>query len=133
MFKDIFVRFNIQGGKFMDNTKIYVNVDKTVVKSTGLDIKGLNIQQVEDILMDKLKTMTRVIGVTGDYIEMDVYGIEEEDILKEGDGIIKAIAVADSIKVSDVVQISHVKKIKEVYIDEIPESKEGGCLGERWM
>ena len=69
MFKDIFVRFNIQGGKFMDNTKIYVNVDKTVVKITGLDIKGLNIQQVEDILMDKLKTMTRVIGVTGDYIK----------------------------------------------------------------
>ncbi|MBS4960073.1 MAG: hypothetical protein KHZ62_04530 [Clostridiales bacterium] len=116
-----------------EETKIYVNVDKTVVKITGLDIKGLNIQQVEKILQDKLKSMTRIIGVTGDYIEMDVYGIEEEDILREENGIIKAIAVADGIKLSDVAQISSVKKIKEVPFDQVPEYVEGNCLGERWV
>lgn len=117
----------------MEESKIYVNVDKTVVKITGLEIKGLNIQQVEKILFDKLKSAIRVIGVTGNYIEMDVYGIDEEDILREEDGIIKAIAVADGIKLSDITQLSSVKKIKSVDFDQIPEYKENACLGERWI
>lgn len=116
----------------MLENKVIVQVDKTVVKITGLEIKGLNIQQLEKIVHDKLKSVVRVIGVTGNSIEMDVYGIEEEDMLKEKDGIIKAVALADGITVSDLVEIDSVEKIKSVHIDNIPEYNHG-CRGERWL
>lgn len=116
-----------------DDTKIIVQVDKTVVKVTGLEVKGLNIQQLEEIIIDKLKSVIRIIGVTGNSIEMDVYGVEEEDILREQDGIIKAISLADGITVSDLSALSSVKKIQSVDINAIPEYIEGGCKGERWQ
>jgi hypothetical protein len=116
-----------------DDTKIIVQVDKTVVKVTGLEVKGLNIQQLEEIIIDKLKSVIRIIGVTGNSIEMDVYGVEEEDILREEDGIIKAIALADGITISDLSTLSSVKKIQSVDINYIPEYIEGGCKGERWQ
>ncbi|HHZ02238.1 MAG TPA: hypothetical protein GX396_04790 [Tissierellia bacterium] len=116
-----------------EDTKVIVQVDKTVVKITGIEVKGLNIQQLEEILTDKLKSLIRIIGVTGTSIEMDVYGIEEEDILREEDGLIKAISLAEGISVSDVTSLSSVKKIKSVDINSIPDYLEDGCKGERWQ
>jgi len=116
-----------------DHSEIYVHVDKTVVKITGLSVKGLNIQQLEELLQSRLKSMARIIGVTGDSLEMDVYGMEEEDILRDADGLIRTIAVADGIKVSDVTRLKEVRKIHEVDFDHIPPYEEGGCQGERWM
>ena len=66
----------------MEQNSVIVHVDKTVVKVTGLNIAGLNINQLEKVLLDKLKSVVRIIGVTGQSIEMDVYGIAEEDIQK---------------------------------------------------
>jgi hypothetical protein len=117
----------------MNDAKVIVQVDKTVVKIGGLDIRGLNIQQLEKILQDKLKSLIRIIGVTGNSIEMDVYGIEEDDILREEDGLIKAVALADGIKISDVTSLSSVKKIKSVDINAIPDYAENECRGERWQ
>ncbi len=117
----------------MEDSKIIVQVDKTVIKITGLKIKGLNIQELEKIIFDKLKSAVRIIGVTGDSIEMDVYGIEEEDILKDENHIIKAISLADGITISDLAQISSVEKIKSIDIDNIPDCNEKGCRGERWL
>ena len=54
------------------------------------------------MLLDKLKSVVRIIGVTGQSIEMDVYGIAEEDIQKDENGIIKAIAMAEGITLSDI-------------------------------
>ena len=116
-----------------NDTKIIVQVDKTVVKVTGLEVKGLNIQQLEEIIIDKLKSVIRIIGVTGSSIEMDVYGVEEEDILREEDGLIKAIALADGITISDLSALSSVKKIQSVDINEVPDYIESGCKGERWQ
>lgn len=116
----------------MEDNKIIVQVDKTVIKITGLNIKGLNLQEVEKIIFNKLKSVVRIIGVTGNSIEMDVYGIEEKDILKDESGIIKAISLADGITLSDLTQIASVKKIKSVDIHHIPECN-SGCRGERWM
>ena len=56
----------------MDDSRIIVQVDKTVVKITGVNIKGLNIQQVEALMKERLQSVARVIGVTGSSIEMDV-------------------------------------------------------------
>ncbi|MGD9567687.1 MAG: hypothetical protein AB7V48_05105 [Sedimentibacter sp.] len=116
----------------MEENKIIVQVDKTVIKITGLKIKGLNIQELEKIIREKLKSVVRIIGVTGNSIEMDVYGIEEEDILKEETGLIKAISLADGITLSDLVQIDSVEKIKSIDINDIPEYNKG-CRGERWL
>ena len=81
----------------MEQNSVIVHVDKTVVKVTGLNIAGLNINQLEKVLLDKLKSVVRIIGVTGQSIEMDVYGIAEEDIQKDENGIIKAIAMAEGM------------------------------------
>ncbi|MDK2918178.1 MAG: hypothetical protein PWQ37_911 [Candidatus Petromonas sp.] len=116
-----------------DDTKVIVQVDKTVVKVTGLEVKGLNIQQLEEIINDKLKSVIRIIGVTGNSLEMDVYGVEEEDILREKSGLIKAIALADGITVSDLTKLSSVKKIQSVDINSVPDYIENGCMGERWQ
>lgn len=117
----------------MDDSKIIVQVDKTVVKITGVTIKGLNIQQVENLMREKLKSAARVIGVTGSSIEMDVYGVEEEDIRKDGEGLIQAISVADGITLTDLAQISSVDKIKTVDISEVPTYSETQCMMERWL
>lgn len=117
----------------MDDNKVIVQVDKTVVKITGIDVKGLNIQQLEALLKDRLKSVVRIIGVTGSSLEMDVYGIEEEDVLKEENGLIKAVSLADGITLTDLAQISSVNKIKTVDIKDVPEYSEGQCLKERWL
>ena len=117
----------------MNDEKVFVQVDKTVVKITGLSIKGLNIQQVENILREKLKSMARVIGVTGSSLEMDIYGIEEDAILRDSEGLVKAIAFADGITLTDLARISSVKKIQEVPVGQIPDYDPEQCAKERWL
>ena len=117
----------------MDDNKVIVQVDKTVIKITGLEIKGLNIQELEKILKDRLKSVVRVIGVTGSSVEMDIYGVEEADILQDGDGIIKAVAIAEGITITDVTKMMSVEKIKTVSADSLPEYHEGMCMKERWL
>ena len=117
----------------MDDNKVIVQVDKTVVKITGLKVKGLNIQSLEKIIQDKLKSVVRIIGVTGSSVEMDIYGIEEDAVKKEEDGLIKAIALADGITVCDVTQINSVEKIKTIDFDSLPPYEEGTCMKERWL
>lgn len=114
------------------NSNVIVNVDKTVVKIKNIKVKGLNIQQLEQILQERLQTMTRIIGVTGESLEMDLYGIEESEILRDSTGVIKAISLAEGITTSDLTELSQVKKIHQVDFDSIPEVS-CGCLGERWM
>ena len=117
----------------MKDSKILVQVDKTVIRISGLSVRGLNTKQLEDLLADRLKSDVRVIGVTGDSVEMDVYGVEESDILRDEAGIIKIVSMAEGITVSDISQLSQVKKIQEVDFDHIPEYREYGCRKERWM
>ena len=64
---------------------------------------------------------------------MDVYGIEEEDVLKEKDGVIKAVSLADGITLTDLAQISSVSKIKTIDFKDVPEYSEGQCMKERWL
>ncbi len=116
-----------------DDTSILIQVDKTVVRITGLSVKGLNIKQLEKAVASRLDSVVRIIGVTGSSIEMDVYGMDETDILTQKDGLIKALAIADGIMVSDVTHLASVEKIKTVHIDDVPPPDPGGCRGERWM
>ena len=112
-------------------TAVMIQVDKTVVKVTGLSVKGLNIQDLEAKLREKVAGIVRIIGVTGDSLEMDVYGVDEEYILRNEEGIIKAVSMAEGIKTNDLTALASVKSIQSVDIDHIPEYV-GPCSGERW-
>lgn len=114
-------------------TRIIVQVDKTVVKITGLSVRGLNTPQLEDILRQRLKTLIRVIGVLGDSLEMDVYGLDEEAIRRNEAGLIEAIALADGISVSDLTRLGSVERARRVDFDAIPPHSEKECPAERWM
>ena len=116
-----------------EQTRVLVQVDKTVVKITGLSVRGLRIHELEELLQARLQSMVRVIGVSGDRIEMDVYGLEEEAILRDEAGIIKTIALARGIGVSDVAAMEQVAKIRPVDFSEIPGYDPGGCRAERWL
>ena len=116
-----------------ESTRILVQVDKTVIKITGLSVRGLKINELEQLLQERLQSIVRIIGVSGSQIEMDVYGMEESDILRDSDGIIKTIALARGIQVSDIAAMERVQKIRAVPFDEIPPYHPGECRAERWV
>lgn len=116
----------------MDN-QIVVLVDKTYVRITGLQVKGLKPFELEQTLKNTLKRPIRVIGVTGSAIEMDVYGMEPEAIYKDEKGIVKAISAVSGITAADVIKIAQAEKSVEVSIEKFPSEKTPGCARERWL
>jgi len=117
----------------MDQEYIIAHVDKSVLKISGLQVKGLNTQKLEQILKEKIQTLVRVIGVTGEEIQMDVYDIEPEQIQRNAKGLIEAISLAEGITATEVTKISCSEKIVEVDFDQIPDRPISGCAMERWM
>jgi len=115
------------------NAEILVHVDKTVVRITGLSVRGLNISQLEETLREKLVSLVRIIGVTGTSLEMDVYGLAEEDILRNEEGLIQAVATAEGITLSDLTQLSMAKKIQAVSFSDLPPYLQNACRAERWV
>ena len=85
----------------MEHEYIIAHADKSVLKISGLEVKGLNTKQLEQILGEKLHTFVRVIGVTGDNIEMDVYDIEPEQVRKNEKGLIESIVLTEGITVTE--------------------------------
>ena len=117
----------------MDREYIVVHADKTVLKISGLKVKGLNTKQLEDVLSQRLHTFARVIGVTGDSIEMDLYNVDPKQIAKDEDGIIHTVALADGISLTDFAKIVYNERIVEVDIKDVPETPRSDCRRERWM
>ena len=62
---------------------IIAAADKSILKISGIHVRGLNTQDLERCLSERLHTLVRVIGVTGEQIEMDVYGIDTAQIRKD--------------------------------------------------
>ena len=117
----------------MDSSeKIIAFADKTVFSIKGLEVKGLNTEQLEDILTKKLGTLVRVIGVTSSRIEMDVYGIAPEQIKRDENDVIKAVACAEGITLTDLSQIESNERIVEVDLNSIGEADAPYCARERW-
>ena len=115
-----------------ENEKIIAYADKTVMMISGLEVKGLNTEQLEDILIEELNSVVRVIGVTGDSVEMDVYGIDPENIRRDSNGIIKAVACADGITLTELANISSADRIYPVEFSEIKEKQSVYCPREKW-
>ena len=117
----------------MDSSeKIIAFADKTVFSIKGLEVKGLNTEQLEDILTKKLGTLVRVIGVTSSRIEMDVYGIAPEQIKRDENDVIKAVACAEGITLTDLAQIESNERIVEVDLNSIGAADAPYCARERW-
>lgn len=112
---------------------VIAHVDKTVIKIKGLKINGMKPFQLEEALNDRIKRQIRVIGVTGNSIDMDVYGLEPEAILKDEEGIINTISTIEGVKATEVAKIYSAKKALEVELDDIPIGKYSGCAKERWI
>ncbi|MDL2210527.1 hypothetical protein LJC26_06960 [Desulfovibrio sp. OttesenSCG-928-O18] len=114
--------------------KVLVQVDKTVVRVTGITVRGLDTRQVESLVREALGgNIVRVIGVTGDSLEMDVYGLDEAAVLRAGDGLIRAVSMAEGITAADVAQMDSVTAIRSVPVDAVPEAVPGRCARERWL
>lgn len=112
---------------------IIASADKSVLRISGLEIKGLNTEQIEKILSDKLNSLVRVIGVTGREIEMDIYGLEPEQISKNEKGLIDALALMDGVTVTELTKLSSNEKIIDVEYSRIPDEHLSPCAKERWM
>ena len=117
----------------MDHEYIIAHADKSVMKISGLKVKGLNTKRLEEILSEKLHTFVRVIGVTGDNIEMDVYNIEPEQVRRNEKGLIESLVLTEGITVTDLTKMTCSDKIVEVNYDEIPAEPISACAMERWM
>ena len=111
---------------------IIVYSDKAMLKIHGLKIKGLNPRELEEILTKKLQSVVRVIGVTGESVDMDVYGFDVENIKKNEGGIIRAISLAEGITATEVAHIAYAEKIISVDFNTISD-KTPGCAKQRWM
>ncbi|TYP55455.1 hypothetical protein [Thermosediminibacter litoriperuensis] len=117
----------------MGNSHVIVYVDKTMVKITGVKVKGLKPFELELTLKNLIGRPVRVIGVTADSVEMDVYGLAPEAIYKNEEGIVKAVSTVSGITASDVMRIASAEKAVEVSIEEIPRGEYNGCARERWL
>lgn len=117
----------------MNHEYIIAQADKSVLKISGLHVKGLNTKQLEQILSEKLHSFVRVIGVTGDGIEMDVYDIEPDQIRKNEKNIVESIVLTEGITVTELTKIACSEKIVEVEFDSIPDEPISDCARERWI
>ncbi len=115
-----------------NNQKIIAYADKTILKISNVTIKGLNTKELENSLMEKLNTIVRIIGVTGENIEMDIYNLSTEDVLRDSQGIIKAVSLSEGIKAENVMNLSAEKAV-QVDINNIDMIKNISCARERWQ
>lgn len=118
--------------KINNGQKIIAFADKTILKISNINIKGLNTKELESALMEKLNTIVRIIGVTGENIAMDIYNLSPEDVLKDAQGIIKAVSLTEGIKAQNVMDLSAEKAV-QVDIDNIDAVKNISCARERWQ
>lgn len=116
----------------MEHAYIIAHADKSVLKISGVKVRGLNTRQLEELLSEKLHTFVRVIGVTGEGIEMDVYDIEPDQVRKNEQGLIECIALTEGITATELTRMSCSDKIIAVDYDEIPDEPRSACAMERW-
>jgi hypothetical protein len=113
----------------MNNT-IVIYAQKTVLRISGIAVRGLKPCELEELLSKKLDTMVRIIGVTGSSIEMDIYGIDPEALQKDRQGIVTAISMMQGVRVQDFLTMDF-SRMCEVTMDNLPPPT-AGCAKERW-
>ncbi len=112
--------------------RVIAYLDKTVVRITGVTVHGLDPRQLEDSLTRTVGRPVRLIGVTGDALDMDVYGLGTEDILAQADGIVSAVSATEGIRATDVARIAATDAATELDIADIPRGPAEGCVRRAW-
>ena len=112
--------------------RVIVYADKTMLRVRGVSVRGLRPEELEATLAAHLQTPVRVIGVTGDSVDMDVYGLGPDAILRDPSGVIKAVSTVEGILASDLARIEAATRTVDVDIDNPPPATAGGCRKERW-
>jgi len=115
------------------STRIIALADKTVVSVVGLEVHGLKPNALEGVLQERTGRIVRVIGVTGDSVQMDVYGLAPEDVLRDEQGIIRAVSAVEGIRATEIASILSAHRPRELTLDDLRQGDHRGCPGERWM
>ena len=113
--------------------KIVAYVDKTIVKITGLHIQGIKLVDLEKAVAKRIKCPVRVIGVSSESLEMDIYGLEPEAVLRDEKGLIRTISLIPGLTASDVSQIVTAEKAQEVSAEELAKRTRTSCPKENWV
>ena len=114
-------------------TEVIAYLDKTVIRITGLKVAGLRPHDLEQKLHSHVGRPVRVIGVTGESIEMDVYGLAPEALLIDKRGIIKAVSAVPGIRPTDLVRMRSTEKAVAVGLDHIQPGTPRSCAREQWF
>lgn len=117
----------------MREDSIIAYVDKTIVRITGLTICGLKPNLVEKTLAEYINHPVRVIGVTSDSLQMDIYGLEEEAVLRDEEGIVKVISTVPGLLATEVAKIDRTDSIRTVTADQLLKMDKAVCAKERWL
>jgi hypothetical protein len=115
-----------------ETTIVFAYADKTMLRISGLSVHGLDAGRLEKIVAEKLNSPARVIGVTGQSIDMDVYGLKEENILRDEKNLIQAIALAEGITLTDLAGIACSGKAVVADLAAVANPSGSYCPGERW-
>ena len=99
---------------------VFAYADKTMLRISGIAVRGLNTVELEKLLTEKLSSVARVIGVTGQSIDLDVYGLDGESIMRDGENLIRAVALAEWITLTDLAAIACSGKTTAVNAANIP-------------
>jgi hypothetical protein len=114
--------------------RIIIYVDKTVVKVVGLKIDRINLTEIEKKLIERLNRPVRVIGVSGEGLEFDVYEFSPEQVLKNEWNIVEVIA-NEGITGTEVARIVKAEQVPEIAFDDLVSitAQKGGCTAEKWL
>lgn len=113
--------------------KIVAYIDKTIVKITGIRIQGIKPVDLEKAVAEKLGCPVRVIGVSSHSLQMDIYGLEPESVLRDEKGLIRIISLIPGLTASDVAQIVTAEKAREVSAEELAKKPRASCPKENWV
>jgi hypothetical protein len=111
--------------------QVVAYADKTIVKIEGIKVKGLKPEELEEKIYDLFKRPVRVVGVTSDSLEMDIYNLPPERIIKDKEGVIKVLSLVPGLTATEIAKISKLKKAKAVDVKDIIPGSQYACAAER--
>lgn len=112
--------------------KIIAYVDKTIVKITGIHVRGIKPADLEKKVAAAIGCPVRVIGVSSQSIQMDIYGLEPEAVLRNEKGFLQAVSLVPGLTASNIMQIATAEKAREVSAVELAKRTRTSCPKENW-
>jgi hypothetical protein len=113
--------------------QIVAYVDKTIVKITGIRVRGIKPAELETAVAKEIGCPVRVIGVSSESLQMDVYGLDPEAILQNEQGLIQTISLIPGLTASDVAQIALAEKARAIPAAELANRTRTSCPKENWV